>query len=158
MRKYSVVSTQFAQSATTLTNVIPIGLLTGSGRSCQVYELILGCGTASVDTLSIFQLNGTSVVLTAGTGITATPLESGNSAPAAVTTASSAPTGFSVSPANPYLNISVNGRVTARWLAADPDSRIIMPAGGGAAGSLALTSKQVGTTSYNVETNLYFAE
>lgn len=157
MRRYSTPSLGFASSATTATRVFPIGFITGSGRVAQIYDIFAGVSTASQDVLTQTQINLTSTLITAGTGITPANIDSGSSAPAAVTGASSAPTGATISGV-PLLHMPFNGRVTVRWVAPDPDGRIIIPAGGAAAGCGLVSQQQVGTATFNTDHTVYFAE
>lgn len=156
MRRYAVsYSGSVSGSAATATQ--QIGLVTGSSRLCQIYEAIFGQSAVVTDAQIRMDLYLVSA-LTAGSALTPQPLDSGSSAPAAVTGASSTPTSVTTTGLS-LLPIAFNSRATIRWAAVDPDSRISIPAGGGAAGSIVLQNQQPGTVAgLSILANLYFVE
>jgi hypothetical protein len=156
MRRYGVsFSASVSASANTVTQAI--GLITGSGRVAQIYEIIVAANSSASDATIRTDLFAVSA-LTAGTSLTPVALEQGNSAPAANTGASSTPTAVTTSGLS-LVPLVFNSRATIRWAAVDPDSRVIVPAGGGAAGSLVHQNQQPGTVaSLTVLHQLYFAE
>lgn len=154
MRRY-VVSYSSPVSSAVNTPTQAIGLVTGAGRMCAVYEVVLGQSGVANDAQVRCDLYGVSA-LTPGSSLNPVPVDSG--APAPVTAMSSAPTGVTNSGLS-LLALVYNGRATVRWAAVDPDSRISVPAGGGAAGSLVLQNQQPGTVvGLSVLSNLFFVE
>jgi hypothetical protein len=156
MRRFGVsFGASVSSSAATATNAI--GLVTGTGRTCGIYEFIVGQSAVVNDAqirTDIFAVSA----LSAGSTLTPAPLEMGNSAPAAVTGVSSTPTGVTTTGLS-LLPLVFNSRATVRWAAVDPDSRIIIPAGGAAAGSLVVQNQQPGTVAgLTTLIHLYFVE
>jgi hypothetical protein len=141
MFRYGASTTQ-AVSGTAATNTFALGLVTGASKTAQIYEAIFGMNAAVADAQVLALLTGSSTALTTGTGITPAKLDSGN--PATTATVSSLPTGATIN-AQPYVALAFNTRATVRWVAADPDSRIIIPAGGSTAGNFLLVNQQPGT-------------
>lgn len=156
MRRYGVsYAASVSASANTVTNAI--GLISGGGRTCAVYEFIVGQSGVVNDGQIRVDIYGVSS-LTAGSTLTPVALDSGDSAPAAQTGASSTPTSV-VTTGLSFLPLVFNSRATVRWAAVDPDSRIVIPAGGGAAGSLVVQNQQPGTVaSLATLLHLYFVE
>lgn len=156
MRRYGV---SFSASVSTTANTATqaIGLITGSGRVAQVYEIIVAQNGAANDATLRTDLFAVSA-LTAGTALTPIALEQGNSPPAATTGASSTPTAVTTTGLS-LVPLVFNSRATVRWVAVDPDSRVLVPAGGGAAGSLVHQNRQPSTVaSLTILHQLYFAE
>ena len=152
MDRYAATS-ELAASTTAEANTFPLGLITGASRVAEIYELIVGNKLAANDGRLVAELIRTSTALTAGTAITPEPLALGRGA--AVSTVSSAPTGATLA-AQPLVRLVFNGRATVRWAAVDPDARIIVPAGGGAGGSVLVANRQHTTTASLVLANQVF--
>lgn len=142
-------------SGTADTSTFPLGLISAASKGFQVYELIAAIKAAASDTRQLVELIRTTTNLTAGSAITPEPLYLGDGA--AVTTASSAPTGATLA-AQPLLRIAFNGRATVRWAAVEPDARIVVPAGGAAAGSLLMVNRNSAAAAIATENQLFFAE
>jgi hypothetical protein len=159
MRHFGV-SSDLALSATASTNTYPVGLISGTGRSFVIYQLFAGANQATVVSGQVIvEVNGTSGALTPGSAITPTDIDSGNSSPASITAASSAPTGMTLSPTNPYLRLAFNAMQAWAWTPPDPDSGIVFPAGGGAAGSALLTNRTPVTSSgITLSNQVFFKE
>jgi hypothetical protein len=155
MLRYSA-SASVAVNTSAATRNAALGLVTGSTKTLQLYEAILGCNAAVVDAQVLAELSGSSTSITTGTGITPAKLDSGN--PASTLTVSSQPTGFTAN-TQPYVGIAFNTRATVRWAAVDPDSRIVVPAGGGTTGNLVVFNSQPGTvTGITIDHQVSWAE
>lgn len=155
MRRFAVYKS-LALSAVANTLTYPICLLPGATRAPQISEFIVGPNMAiPVDANVWVQITGSSTTLTAGTGITPVLLDPGGAA--VVTTASFTPTGFTVN-AGPYVNLPFNARMTVRWIAVDPDSRIHLNAGTAAANNLLVTNQQPGTATITLDNQVFFLE
>ena len=135
--RYSVIS-ELVTSGTADTNTFALGGISAASRGFQIYELVAAVKGAQSDTRQIAEIIRTTTTITAGTGITPEVLYTGGAA--ATSTWSSAPTGATVA-ANPMLRLTFNGRATVRWAALDPDSRLVVQAGGGTAGTLVLVNR-----------------
>lgn len=139
---YFTSVTDLAQSTTADTRVYPFGIITGSNRLAQVYRVIASVRISANDGRQTVELNRVSAI-TAGTSFTPEPNAMGGTA--ANVTFSTQPTSVTVT-GNHLLRIHFNGRAIARWDAAYPDARILIPAGGGTGGSLVLSGQQNTTT------------
>jgi hypothetical protein len=117
-----------------------MALVTGSTRVAQIYEMLVGMNGVAVDAQIRADLFAV-LALTAGGALTPVSLIVGGGAP--ITTANSAPTGVTVTGIS-ILSIAFNSRATIRWAALDADSRIILQAGGGVAGTLLAQNQQPG--------------
>lgn len=164
MRRYACNFTA-AVSTTANTATYALGLITAASKPAHVYEVIVACNNAVVDAQLYADLQSVSA-MTAGTAQTPQALEFGTGGTgAAVTTASTTPTAVTLTSALtatltvPVLRLAFNSRATIRWAAVDPDSRIVVPAGGAANGSLVFYNAQPGTVAaLLVQHELFFAE
>lgn len=155
MRHYNV-NFEATVSATPAAPTDAIGIVTGTSRTCQIYEVhAVMSAVISTDGQLRADLFAVSA-LTAGAGLTPANLEIDGSA--AVTTASSSPTGVTTT-GNTRLALIFNVRSRGVWVAQDPDSRIGIPSNGGAAGSLTFRNSQPGTiASQKILHQIFFAE
>lgn len=153
MRRYGVqASSSVSGSANTATNMI--GIQTAASRAAQIYEVIYGMSAAVADAQIRTDIFGVSA-FTAGTAATPVNVEVGGTA--AVTGVSTGPT--ATASGLSLLAIEWNSRATVRWAAVDPDSRILIPAGGGTGGAVTFQNQQPGTVAgLTVLTHIYFAE
>lgn len=141
MLRYGASAT-VAVSTSAATRAAALGLVSGSTKTIQLYEAVFGCNAAVVDAQVLAELSGSSTSITTGAAITPAKLDSGN--PSSTLTVSSQPTGFTAN-TQPYVAVPFNTRATVRWAAVDPDSRIVVPAGGGTAGNIVVYNQQPGT-------------
>ncbi len=165
MRRYAA---NFVASVSTTANTATyaLGLITASSKPAQVYEAIVSCPTATAIDAQLYADIQSVSAMTAGTAQTPQALEFGTGGTgAAVTGVSTTPTSVTLTSTLtatltvPVLRLAFNSRATVRWAAVDPDSRIVVPAGGGANGSLVFYNGQPGTiASLLVQHELFFAE
>jgi hypothetical protein len=153
-RRYGINTSQ-AISSTAATNTYALSLTTAASRTALIYEVIYGMSAAVQDAQIRADIFGVSA-LTAGSAATPVPIDVGSTA--AVTTASTLPTAVTTTGLS-LLEIWYNSRATVRWAAVDPDSVILIPAGGSTGGEVVFSNQQPGTVaSMNQGIHAFFKE
>jgi hypothetical protein len=155
MRKYTV-NKSLATSATAATNTMPIGIQGSATKGIQVYDLYCSFNAVVQDIQVLVGLSLCSTYV-AGTAFTANPLEIGDVASSATAT-TTLTVGSQVLTGTPLWEQAFNTRGSIRMVVPDPDSRIILPAGANAAGSIILYNQQASTIACTLDNQIYFAE
>jgi len=156
MKRFAVNKT-LAVSASAATNTMPIGIQASATRSFAIYDLVCGANNAVADAQVLVGLTACSTYV-AGTAFTSTPLEMGDAASSSTAT-TTLTVGSQVLTGTPLIELAFNTRATVRWVAVDPDSRIMVPAGANATGSIIMYNQQPGTVAGLIlDNNLYFVE